>query len=87
MVPDRLTMLPLGCIEAENLYTLARALKRLQAWHIDHGGQSKEKPCLRLIERSEKDNETRAIIFSANQHWKLVLRKGEWIFISEALTS
>jgi len=77
--------LPLGCITASALYSLAAALNRLHSWHRSHGGQMKDEPCLRLISWDEASKKTTAIVTSGKLHWDLIYKNGEWMFKSEAL--
>jgi hypothetical protein len=40
---------PAGCITANNLRALARAMDRLNAWHTSAGGQMPDVPCLKSV--------------------------------------
>lgn len=78
-MPDT-NMLPVDCITASALYSLAAALNRLRAWHMKHSGMRKHEPCLRMIRWDLKLECPIAVVFSGDIHWTLLYKKGEWIF-------
>lgn len=77
-------MIPVGCVKPEDLYSLARAMHKMHAWHQRHGGDEKDKPCLRLIQGARNGKVT-ALVQSGGMMLKLALRDGEWIALGDAL--
>lgn len=78
-------MLPIGCITASALHSLAASINRLESWHKSHGGPKAEIPCLRVIEYDPIQERPIAKVFSGHIHWELVLDRGEWRFLGDAL--
>jgi hypothetical protein len=70
--------IPEGCIKAEDLHSLARALHKLQAWHHSHGGVRADSPCLRSILVDESESIV-ATVQSGDLTIKMVLKDGDWV--------
>lgn len=79
-------MLPVGCVKAEDLHSLARSLKKVEAWHQKHGGKKGDEPCLRLIQGARTGRVT-ALVQSGNMTIKLALRDGDWMILGDALSA
>lgn len=50
--PETSHTIPHGCIHADALIALARAVIKLDAWHGQRGGSIADRPCLRRLESS-----------------------------------
>jgi hypothetical protein len=77
-------MLPVGCVQVEDLLSLARAMNKVQAWHKRHGGQKDDDPCLRLIQGARTGRIT-ALVQSGSMMIKMALKDGEWMILGDAL--
>ncbi len=71
-------IIPVGKITTCALYSLASALKRLQAWHVSLGGQSQDEPCLREIRWDEVKQRAVALVLSGREHYELVYKNDSW---------
>lgn len=76
-IPSMLT-LPHGCINATSLRSLANALDRLAAFHVDRGGPAPDAPC--LTEVHVEGRGVIAKISSGTRNFKLLLVHGAWEF-------
>lgn len=77
MRPQRLAV-PVGCITASALHSLAYALERLAAFHRERGGQAPAAPC--LVEVLVDGDHTFARVRSDDRVFKLELIAGAWHF-------
>jgi hypothetical protein len=74
--------LPIGCLTAARLLSLARTLNRLEVWYRQHG--KPDKPCLRLVQGA-RNNRITALVQVGDMTLKLQLKGEEWIVLGDAL--
>lgn len=72
--------LPIGCINAHALRSLAVSIDWLEQWHVSQGGKSCDHPCLRRIEST--DNQIIAHVSSGlpvgGEWFRFTLTKNGW---------
>jgi hypothetical protein len=71
-------VLPIDCITATALHSLARALERLAAFHRERGGAAPDAPCLTHV--MVEDRGVIARVRSGDRTYKLLLVKNDWEF-------
>jgi hypothetical protein len=82
---EHMDMIPIGCITAKILHSLADKLVKLEHWQRQIGGPRKDLPCLRLLQGG-RDGRITALVQSGTMTLKLALRKGEeWVVLGDAL--
>lgn len=77
--------LPGGMLTARVLNGLAITLQKLETWHKSHNpGQSLEPPYIRLLQVSS-EGRVSALVQSGDFTLKLILRRGAWVVLGDAL--
>lgn len=69
---------PAGCITANNLRALARAMDRLNAWHVSAGGQLPDQPCLKSVVVYKDDIEAHVTVGRLVTFKLKLLHDGSW---------
>ncbi len=88
---SEIDLIPIGCVTARVLMSLANKLRKLEYWHKHNGGAKLEPPSLRLIQCSKQGKVT-ALVQSGNLTLKLALRynashtgEEDWVVLGDAL--
>jgi hypothetical protein len=72
-------LLPLHCINAQALYSLARVLDRLNAFHSELNGTPPDRPCLKQLWVADEKH-IHARVQSGTKTFTLELVDSEWVF-------
>lgn len=70
--------LPVGCVGAGALRTLANTMDRLSAYHVGRGGRAPDAPCLTTI--WVEGDDVIARVKSGDQSYRLRLLLSGWAF-------
>lgn len=75
--------LPIGCVTADRLFSLARTLNKLESWYRRHT-KTHEAPCLRLVQGA-RDGRITALVTVGSITLKLALKGDDWVVLGDAL--